>query len=400
MSSGSADNHERLLRLHDAQFRDPAEIVAGLHNPYFVEPRLLEHDIEGPWWELLSELGITLIVTREYEHLVLAIRGDPLSGKALSMMVIPHPSGLAVDRERGLVHVAATRNPNQIYDLAPLQGWTRHFDVTENLEGERPLMPLRSRFFPGCLYIHDLAMIGNELHANAVGHNAVVRVHPDGQYEFVWWPKCVETPEGPLLGRNYLQMNSIAAGDSIKTSFFAASTDEVSDLTPGAPDFPVDQRGVIFCGTSRDPIVRGLTRPHSARLHDDRIWVDNSGYGEVGFVEDSKFRALARLPGWTRGLCFVDRIAFVGTSRVLARFRQYAPGLDHETSICGVHAVDTRSGQTLASISWPFGNQIFAVDWFDTSFSTGLPFHPDGESHLERSRRLFYSFRAGQAKED
>jgi len=37
---------------------------------------------------------------------------------------------------------------------------------------EGVLIPLQSRFYPGALYIHDLALIGGRLHANAVGENA------------------------------------------------------------------------------------------------------------------------------------------------------------------------------------------------------------------------------------
>jgi hypothetical protein len=202
------------------------------------------------------------------------------------------------------------------------------------------------------------------------------------------------------LGRNYLQLNSIAAGETIEDSFFSASTDTVSDLVPGDPDFPTDKRGVIFSGATREPIVGGLTRPHSARLYRDLIWVDNSGYGEVGFIEEGRFRVVSELPGWTRGLCFLNRIMFVGTSRVLPRFRQYAPGLDLATSVCGVHAVDIDSGEMVASITWPFGSLIFAIVWVETSFSTGLPFLPDRESDRERSALLFYAFRVADAKED
>ncbi|MBN3876279.1 MULTISPECIES: hypothetical protein [unclassified Nostoc] len=52
----------------------------------------------------------------------------------------------------------------------------------------RPLVPVRSCFFPGCLYIHDLALIGGALYANTVGENVVVRLDDDGCSHRVWWP--------------------------------------------------------------------------------------------------------------------------------------------------------------------------------------------------------------------
>ena len=83
---------------------------------------------------------------------------------------------------------------------------------------------------------------------------------------------------------------------------------------PGHRNFAVDGRGVVFSGATRAVVGRGLTRPHSARIHDGRLWVDNSGYGEVGVIEDGRFAAVARLPGWTRGLAAAGGRLWVATS--------------------------------------------------------------------------------------
>jgi uncharacterized protein (TIGR03032 family) len=202
----------------------------------------------------------------------------------------------------------------------------------------------------------------------------------------------VEARRGPLFGRNYLQLNSIAAGTTLSTSYFSASTDAPSPRRPGHRNFAVDGRGVIFSGATREPVVRGLTRPHSARLHDGRFWVDNSGYGEVGIAEDGRFVAVARLPGWTRGLSFHRHLAFVGTSQVLPRFRHYAPGLDPARCVCGVHVVDTRSGTVLGSLAWRTGNQIFAVEPVPRRFATGLPLTAGRRGAARREIELFSGF--------
>jgi len=69
------------------------------------------------------------------------------------------------------------------------------------------------------------------------------------------------------------------------------------------------------------------------------------------------------LEGWTRGLCFIQDVLFVGVSKVLPRFRAYAPGLNFRKSWCGIVAIDPRSGRILGKITWPHGNQIFSVEW-------------------------------------
>ncbi|MBI4963780.1 MAG: DUF4915 domain-containing protein [Desulfomonile tiedjei] len=391
---------EAMWERQNEEFRDPAEIVAYWQGARSVDRRLLEFETQGKWWETLHDLDITLLVTREYEHLLLGMSTDESAGPVTSLMRLPHPSGLAVDRENGVVHVASTRNPNQIFDFAPLNGLMSRLDVPETRLEDKLLVPVRTRILPGCLYIHDLAMVGGELHANSVGQNAVVRLHASGRHERVWWPRCIETDDGPVFGQNHLQLNSIAAGDNLESSFFSASTDEVTDLRPGDPDFPVDRRGVIFSGESREPVARDLTRPHSARFYKGEIWVDNSGYGEVGFIEGEKFRPVSGLPGWTRGLCFSKNTMFVGTSRVLPRFRQYAPGLDVDSSRCGVHAIDTATGRLLGSIFWPFGSQIFSVDWLPRGFAKGLPFSVGSDTANHREKLLFYSFQVEDLQED
>jgi uncharacterized protein (TIGR03032 family) len=303
----------------------------------------------------LEELGVTLLVSREYEHLLLSLA----PGGRVGFLRVPHPSGIAVDAKRGRVHVASTRNPNQLFELGPLDA------------DERPLVPLRTRFLPGSLYLHDLAMVGGRLHGNAVGQNAVVRLsYDDPGWERVWSPRVVED-----FSVNHLQLNSIAAGPTLKRSFFSASAAAPGARRPGMRNWPVDRRGVIFSGATGDVVATGLTRPHSARFAPGgELWVDDSGYGEVGIVRDGGFEAVARLPGWTRGLCFVDDVAVVATSRVLPRFRNYAPGLDVEGSVCGIHLIEPAGGHVRASLIWPAGNQVFAVEAVPMSFSLGFPF--------------------------
>lgn len=389
--------HDALWAGHTAEWRGPAQVTSQWREAENVDRRIMRFTTRGNWWETLASLRITLLVTREYEHLVMALHHD--GGKPhITFQPLPHPSGLAVDRKKGIVHIASTRNPNQVYDFEPVERSIARRETREEPVQGRPLVPVRSRFYAGCMYLHDLAFIDGSLHANAVAHNAVVRLDPDGGFERVWWPRCIETARGPAFGLNYLQLNSIAAGGSVSQSFFSASADRMSRRRPGHRNFPVDKRGVIFSGATGEPIVRGLTRPHSARLHRKRLWVDNSGYGEFGYADKERFAPVTGLPGWTRGLCFAKNIAFVGTSRIIPGFRQYAPGLNPERSLCGVHAVDITDGSVLGSLFWPRGSQIFSVDWVPGRLSTGFPFRATGKRMSAREKALFYCFETASVR--
>ena len=373
------------------EWRDPQAVVAQWSDAGVADTALLRMTASGDWWAVLAQAGVTLIVTREYEHLVLAISAE--LRPRVSYIRLPHPSGIAFDAPREKLYVASTRNPNQIFEFGRTSGALDRRDVTRGAEpAAGRLVPLRSWYLPGCSYVHDLAMIGGRLHANAVGQNVVVELDAQGARS-VWWPSSVERNGAPMSDRNYIQLNSIAAGADLASSFFSASGERPARYRPGHPAYPVDRRGVIYSGSTREPVVRGLTRPHSARFHRSRLWVDDSGYGDVGVITDGLFERVTRLPGWTRGLAFAGDLAFVGTSRVIPRFKQYAPGLDVERSRCAIHAIDTSTGAVRGSLEFPAGNQIFAIEPVPAGWTTGFPFRSGTRPHA--ARRLFYAYSTG-----
>jgi len=379
---------EALWAHHNAELRDPHQVVIQWQPPAEINPQLLHYRVRGRWWEALAATGCTLFVTREYEHLVVGLSAAGPRPR-LSYLRLPHPNGLAVDAAGGRVFIASTRNPNVVFEFAPCRGLVPRNG--SNGEAAPPvLLPVGCRYLPGCLYIHDLALVGGRLYANAVALNAVAELPPGGEFRPAWWPKCIDAPGGPRFDRNYLQLNSIAAGRDLRSSFFSASAAGPSARRPGHLNFPVDKRGVIFAGDTREVMATGLTRPHSARLFGGEVWVDNSGYGEVGRIVGGRFESVARLSGWTRGLCRHGRTAFVATSRVIPRFRHYAPGLDCDKSETGVHALDLDTGAVVGSIVWPRGNQVFGLELVPATVTVGFPFAGGGRGAARRVQRVFF----------
>lgn len=377
-------------------WRDPADVVAHWREAGECDERILDAQVGGPWWEILAEVGVTLLVTREYEHLLLALSASSGSLRT-SFLRLPHPSGIAFDPARAEVHVACTRNPNVLYTLRPAGGLKPRGDLEAPHDPGRPLMPVAAQFLPGSTYLHDLAMIGGQLHASAVGENCVLAFAADREPERVWWPSCIEGPEGPDFGLNHLQLNGIAGGPTLADSFFTASTDKLGGPRPGDVAFGAEGRGVVFSGASRAAVTRGLTRPHSPRFVAGALWLANSGFGTlVRCNADGGFDTVARLPGWVRGLCVIGKLAVVGTSRIIPRFRAYAPGLDPEQCRCGLHAVDLSSGRVIANLTWPAGNQIFAVEAVPAAVADGLPFRYPRLQGAAAERTLFYAWRGGR----
>ena len=58
--------------------------------------------------------------------------------------------------------------------------------------------------------------------------------------------------------------------------------------------------------------------PHSPRIHGGKLWVLNSGQGELAQVDPSRgsLESVEQVPGYTRGLSFGGQFAFVGMSRI------------------------------------------------------------------------------------
>ncbi len=373
---------EALWEKQRSALRTPSHIFGAPFADIGIEKKVLSFRASESFAEILHRLDITLLISREYENLLLALSSKDKDTIEQSFFHLPHPSGVAVSME-GAVYVAATRNPNQILEFRP---------STSSLSGKKVLMPFRTRYYAGKNYFHDLAFIGDELYANAVGMNGVVKIDMTSSKSDapIWWPKCVELNGNLDSNSNYIQLNSIAAGRNLANSYFSASGDAILTSHPGDIDYPVDKRGVIFSGKSREPIARGLTRPHSARFYKNEILVNNSGYGEVGRIADGRFLQIQKLPGWTRGLCIHDEIIFVGVSRVLPRFEHYAPGITGKRQGCGIYAIDMKSGEIVGSIIFPYGNQIFAIEHIPRKIASGF-FYQD-IAKLKDEAMTFFSY--------
>jgi uncharacterized protein (TIGR03032 family) len=365
---------EELFSIQNKSLRHPGEIFGADYKSAGITGQTLSYQASPSFVRLLADLRITLFISREYENLLLALNGE--SGKELtqSFFHLPHPSGIAADRKRNRLYVAATRNPNAIIEFrCTRQNLTRLKVTPPELS---VLVPSRAKYYPGQYYFHDLVVQRGKLYANSVGMNSVVAIDM-GTAEIekpVWWPKCIERKGKPDFKANYIQLNSIALGKTLQHSYFSASGARISARRPGHHNFPVNGTGVIFSGKNREAILGGLTRPHSARLHDGKIWVANSGYGEVGYYKQREFTPAFKFNGWTRGLCFVGNILFVGVSRVLPRFRHYAPGISTKRHVCSVVAIDIRQKKVIGSVRFPYGNQIFGIDYLPSGSCKGFPF--------------------------
>ncbi|MEM7761975.1 MAG: DUF4915 domain-containing protein, partial [Cyanobacteria bacterium P01_A01_bin.40] len=113
-------------------------------------------------------------------------------------------------------------------------------------------------------------------------------------------------------------------------------------------------------------ITEGLSMPHSPRMYRNRLWVLNSGHGELVTVDviSGKQVKIISLPGYTRGLALVGKYAFVGLSKIreTAIFGNLPIGDRFDELQCGVAVVNLQSRQLVSLLEFHAGvDEIFDI---------------------------------------
>jgi uncharacterized protein (TIGR03032 family) len=207
-------------------------------------------------------------------------------------------------------------------------------------------------YFTGDLDVHDLAVVqdGEIIFANT-RFNSLATVSQTHSFRQIWKPPFISR----LAAEDRCHLNGVAVSDG-KPKYVTCISK--SDTFDGWRDHRAD--GGIVVDVDTDEIVcSALSMPHSPRWHDGRLWLLNSGTGELGWVElaSRSFRPLCFCPGYLRGLAFIaDRFALVGLSK--PRENRTFSGLPLDAALkdrnvsarCGLYVIDIVSGDVVHSV--------------------------------------------------
>ena len=156
---------------------------------------------------------------------------------------------------------------------------------------------------------HDVAIPpdGRPVFVNTL-FSCIATVSDGYSFKPLWRPPFISK----LAPEDRCHLNGMAMEDG-KPRYVTLVAD--SDVADGWRDRRADG-GMVMDVTTGEPLLRGLSMPHSPRLHDGRLWLLNSGAGELGFLDRDakKFEAVAFCPGYARGLAFIGSYAIVGLS--------------------------------------------------------------------------------------
>ena len=206
----------------------------------------------------------------------------------------------------------------------------------------------REAFITGELDLHDIGQLadGRVIFVNTL-YNCLAT--PSARHSFtpVWKPPFISR----IVKEDRCHLNGLAMENG--TPRYATAVSK-SDTIDGWRDRRATG-GIVIDVQTGAIVIGGLSMPHSPRLYRGKLWVLNSGTGELGWIEraasaqDARFHARAFCPGFVRGLAFHGDYAFVGLSK--PRYQRFE-GLALDRKLieadseawCGVQVIDLRDG--------------------------------------------------------
>ncbi|MDP4650511.1 MAG: TIGR03032 family protein [Haliea sp.] len=216
----------------------------------------------------------------------------------------------------------------------------------------------RSVHHTGDIDIHEMAWQGEDLYFVNTKFSCLCRFDPKVSFEPVWRPPFISAYDM----RDRCHLNGLGTRDG-KVRYVSALAQ--TDTPAGWRQHKTDG-GFVMDLETEEIVASGLAMPHSPRWHEGALWYLESGNGTLCRTQpgSGKKDVICKLPGFTRGLDFVQNLAFIGISQV--RETAVFSGLEITQSQavrdCGVWVVDIRSGEICAFLKFTQGVQeIFSV---------------------------------------
>ncbi|MGO9923471.1 MAG: TIGR03032 family protein [Isosphaeraceae bacterium] len=270
----------------------------------------------------------------------------------------PKPMGLDVDGPRLLL---ATRHHLIELGNDPLL-------AQEFLEGQPgrydALYLPRTLHATGGLDVHDVAHGVDGPWMVNTRFSCLAGTSRDHSFVPRWRPPFISD----VVPENRCHLNGLAMQGGIPRFVTAlGETDAVGGWRAGK-----DGGGVVIDVQANRVVLRGLSMPHSPRLHGEALYVLNSGAGELWRVDVNSFHheVVCRLPGYLRGLGFAGPFALIGLSKI--REKHIFGGLPvqkrYPALLCGIAVVDVRTGREAGTFEFTGG----CTEIFDVRFLPGV----------------------------
>ncbi len=302
----------------------------------------------GRWVE---ESGATVAISTYQAGKLLFVGHD---GRQMTVLMrdMHAPMGLAIDGARMAV---ALRESVALFADDPA--------LARDLPGHPPgsfehaYLP-RLTWWTGDVRAHEVAFGRDGLWIVNTRYSCLCLPSDERAFEPRWRPGFVSA----LVPEDRCHLSGLAMQDGAPVYVTAHAATDTRD---GWRDHKAGG-GVVIDVASGEPFARGFTMPHSPRIADGALWVLDSGEGALVRIDRATGArvVIARLPGFTRGLCLAGKHALVGLSRIREAkvFGGLAIAAFLPQLVCGVAIVNTETGKTEGKLRFTSGcEEIFDV---------------------------------------
>jgi uncharacterized protein (TIGR03032 family) len=219
---------------------------------------------------------------------------------------------------------------------------------SETYQGsDRLYVPCRS-YTTGSLNVHDVALdnAGKLLFVNT-DFSCLATRQRGYSFQPLWQPPFISQ----LVSEDRCHLNGLALVKGQPTYMSACGE---SDKAAGWRK-QRQKGGIILHLPTGETVARGLSMPHSPRWYQEKLWLLNSGTGELGYLDGEAFIPLSFCPGFGRGLAFWQNWAIAGLSKL--RSHSFS-GLHLEERLqslrqspqCGLMVIDLHNSQIVHSL--------------------------------------------------
>ena len=283
---------------------------------------------------LLQRLNVSVALTSYQSGRLYLLGRNPAGGLMVDERLFEKAMGITVE-EKSLVLATLFQIHRFGNTLKPGELVNNTFDAC--------YVP-RISHSTGILDAHDVGLLasGETVFVNT-RFNCVAKTSLAFSFTPIWKPDFISD----IVDEDRCHLNGMAIQDGEVRYVSAVSRSNTID---GWRDRRADG-GVVVDVKSNEIVCSGLSMPHSPRLYQDKLWVLNSGAGELGWIDPKEhaFYVLAFCPGFLRGLAFHDRYAFVGLSK--PRYQRFE-GLALDAKLkaadsepwCGLQVIDLQTG--------------------------------------------------------
>lgn len=300
--------------------------------------------------EVFARLGISLLVSTYQAHKLIIVRADG-GGLNTHFRSYAKPMGLAVQPKKFALGTAleVIEHYNQPELCDALQPPDRH---------DACFVP-RTTHVTGDIAIHEMAFAqDNRLWLVNTRFSCLCTLQPDCSFVPRWRPKFIKQ----LAGEDRCHLNGLSLRNGQPRYVTALGESDVA----GGWRENKKSGGILMDLAANKIIARGLSMPHSPRWYAGRLWLLESGKGQLATVDPAtgEVTTVAEFPGFTRGLDFLGPLAFVGLSQVreTATFSGIPITESAKERICGVWVVDIEAGEQVGFLRFTGGVQeVFAV---------------------------------------